>query len=191
MSVPIYRFKFSESFAESVFYFSKVHQYDDRKVLKEEWKKWVEENEEDYQREVQRLKDMGYEGDAEDKIYKSARYYYRKKSTIPTEPTTRRRYISTSSSLIEQMDQHIFKRLSDCCNKPSDMYEDFCNEYMEEISQELRMVDDGKKIKKTYKNRYFLIVKKRREERVGLGSVISNIISLENIISENDDIIQV
>jgi hypothetical protein len=190
MTVPIYRFKFSESFAESVFYFSKVHQYDDRKVFKEEWKKWVEENEEEYKREVQRLKELGYDGDAEDKIYKSARYYYRKKSTIPSEPTTRRKYIPMSSSLIEQMDQHIFKQLTACCNKPADMYEDFCNEYMEEVSQELRM-DDGKNIKKTYKNRYFLIVKKRREEREGLGSVISNIISLENTISENDDIIQV
>ena len=172
-SVPIYRFKFSECFAEKILYFSKVHQYDNRKIFKEEWEKWVEENEQEYTAEITRLTELGYEGDVKDKIYKSARYYYRKKSLIPKK-AERRQYITIDKLFIDLIDNHIQEQISrnsqNTETKPSDLYQYFCEEYEEEFQNECDVIqrsccfDDvneiEKKIKKTYKNRYFLLVRK-------------------------------
>jgi hypothetical protein len=173
-SVPIYRFKFSKCFAEKILYFSKVHQYDNRIIFKEEWEKWVEENEEEYTAEITRLTELGYEGDVKDKIFKSARYYYRKKSVIPKQAEERRQYITIDKLFIDLIDNHIREQISrnaeNVETKPSDLYQLFCEEYEDEFQNECDVIqrnsrfDDKneieKKIKKTYKNRYFLLVRK-------------------------------
>jgi hypothetical protein len=45
VNLNIYRYKFNEEFTNELSVFSKIHQYDDRKVFKESWIKWTEENE--------------------------------------------------------------------------------------------------------------------------------------------------
>ena len=85
----IYRFKFTEEFMEVLYEFSKIHQYDERKDFKEAWKIWVEENETIINQETTRLNDLGYKGDILDKMFKSARYYFRKKSSEKKQPTQR------------------------------------------------------------------------------------------------------
>jgi len=80
-TVSIFRFKFSDCFVNELYKFSKIHQYDHRKDFKSAWDTWLEENEELVNEETQRLSRLGYDGDAEDKMFKSARYYFRKKST--------------------------------------------------------------------------------------------------------------
>ena len=62
--------------------FAKIHKYDDRKVFKESWQKWIEDPDikKIIMNEVTRLQTNGLEGDILDKMYKSARYYYRKKA---------------------------------------------------------------------------------------------------------------
>ena len=79
IQIPIYRYKFSNDFTEGLFTFAKIHQYDDRKTFKEAWTKWTEENDIIITNEIRRLKDNGYEGNILDKMFKSARYYFRKK----------------------------------------------------------------------------------------------------------------
>ena len=76
----IYRYKFDELFLEDLISFAKIHQFDDRKTFKEEWKLWCESNEEFIEREENRLVSLGYKGDCKDKMFKSSRYYFRKKS---------------------------------------------------------------------------------------------------------------
>ena len=86
----IYRYKFTQEFMDHVHTFSKIHQYDDRKVFKEAWIDWKEENESIITEEVSRLKILGYDGDILDKAFKSARYYFRNKSNVKPEPKERK-----------------------------------------------------------------------------------------------------
>ena len=87
--------------------FAKIHQYDHRKDFKEAWEIWVEENDDIVQEEVDRLNNLGYDGDILDKMFKSARYYFRKKSTEKKVPQKRRSYVGIQSALLEAMDKHI------------------------------------------------------------------------------------
>ncbi len=80
-SNTIYRYKFTEDFMVDLNKFAKIHQYDDRKDFKEAWLTWVEDNKDIVDEEIHRLLYLGYEGDILDKMFKSARYYFRKKST--------------------------------------------------------------------------------------------------------------
>ena len=77
----IYRYKFSQDFMTDLYEFSKIHQYDDRDSFKEAWKTWILLNDEPIQAEIESLTENKYDGDILVKMYKSARYYFRKKST--------------------------------------------------------------------------------------------------------------
>jgi hypothetical protein len=165
MDNNIYRYKFAEEVACELDRFSKVHQYDDRKVFKEAWTEWTKDNDELVSNEVRRLTNMGYEGDIVDKMFKSARYYYRKKSTVKKTPATRRNYVSVQKELLEAMDNYIKNTNG---GKPSDAFVAFCRAHTGLIKTEAvslwengitEDVDIQNKIKKAYKNRYFLSVK--------------------------------
>jgi hypothetical protein len=158
----IYRYKFTQEFMDELFQFSKVHQYDDRHSFKEAWTQWTEENNNLVEGEIRRLTNLDYNGNIEEKMFKSARYYYRKKGTEKNAPIDRRPYVCSQKDLLSAMDEHIKANLC----KPSDGFEDFCKNHMDLLKTEVdHMVKNGfrnsdeikQKIKKTYKNRYFLI----------------------------------
>ena len=160
----IYRFKFTEDFMEELYNFSKIHQYDLRKDFKEAWKVWTEENQESIDNEILRLSNLGYEGDINDKMFKSARYYFRKKSIEKKEPKERRQYISVNRELLEAMDVHIEKNIFNLEYQPKTGFISFCKEnenilkdtiskIYEQGIKDSSLIED--KIKKTYKNRYF------------------------------------
>lgn len=166
--INIYRYKFTDEFTGELFKFSKIHQYDHRKDFKEAWLTWLEENEYLVESEVRRLTSLGYVGDITDKMFKSARYYFRKKSTEKKAPAQRRDYIAVRKELLEAIDAHI-KNIIVTDSKPSDGFDDFCKNNKEVLNEEIRELskngmrdsDEIKtKIKKTYKNRHFLIVSK-------------------------------
>lgn len=169
LHVGIYRYKFENKFIEELFKFSKIHQYDHRSDFKEAWNIWMNENNEIIDGEVRRLTNLGYDGDIIDKMYKSARYYFRKKNTEKKEPTKRRVYVGTQKELLESMDEHIKTNISSKDIKPSDGFDDYCKKNIDILKEEINLLckagykDTNEiklKIKKTYKNRYFLIVKK-------------------------------
>jgi len=164
-TINIYRFKFTNEFVEDLYQFSKIHQYDDRHDFKEAWKIWTEENEEIIEEEVERLLHLGYKGDILDKMFKSARYYFRKKpySQPTNEIKERRSYKALSKLLLETMDQHVRKNLTNKL-KPSIAFLDFCRENKDLLTEEISdILKEGitnreeiiNKIKKMYKNRYF------------------------------------
>lgn len=166
-NINIYRYKFTDDFTDELYKFSKIHQYDERKDFKEAWQKWLEENDELVGDEYKRLNDLGYEGDIIDKMFKSARYYFRKKSTEKKEPSKRRNYVAVQKTLIEAMDKHISDNLSEL--KPSEGFDKFCKEYIDVLREEVGIlcragftdhIEIKNKIKKTYKNRYFIITNK-------------------------------
>ena len=168
--IVIYRFKFTEEFMVYLYNFSKIHQYDDRKDFKEAWTVWTEENDDIIDGEMRRLLNLGYEGDVLDKMFKSARYYFRKKSTERIEPKQRRQYISVTKDLLDAMDRHIENNIYDDNYQPKTGFITFCkdNETLlkDTISsifgqgiKESELIEY--KIKKTYKNRYFMLINKK------------------------------
>jgi hypothetical protein len=165
----IYRYKFTDDFTSELFKFSKVHQYDHRKDFKEAWEIWMEDNDDIVNNEVRRLTNIGYDGDIIDKMFKSARYYFRKKSTEKKAPTERRDYVGTQKDMLDAMDLHIKSKINDQNYKPSDGFDEFCKSNLDLLKEEIsNLCKNGftdsneikQKIKKTYKNRYFLIISK-------------------------------
>lgn len=157
-----YRYDFSESIAETLAEFAKIHIYDERIVFKESWSKWIQEDELSMQikEETNRLKTAGYEGDVLDKMFKSARYYYRKKKPEnqqqkqqknqqqPSEKTTK--YSGFGSEFLELINANILQQINNTTNilstpstpsvsiiSPAEAYVNFCNTYRNEILAEL------------------------------------------------------
>jgi hypothetical protein len=165
-SIIIYRFKFINEFIEDLYKFSKIHQYDSRQDFKEAWKIWTEENSDIIEEETSRLTRLGYDGDILDKMFKSARYYFRKKSTEKKEPKLRRQYINITRDVLNSMDAHININMSNEDYKPKTGFVSYCkdNELLLRVTIK-QIYDNGitdsqliqDKIKKTYKNRYFMI----------------------------------
>jgi hypothetical protein len=167
-NINIYRYNFSVDFTNDLLRFSKIHQYDHRKDFKNAWDIWVEENETIIDEETRRLQCMGYNGDIKDKMFKSSRYYFRKKLTEKKEPQKRRDYIGVKKDLLDSMDNHIKSNIIDKNYKPSVGFDEFCKDNIELLREEVNiLIKNGftdseeikRKIKKTYKNRYFLINK--------------------------------
>jgi len=172
MEPSIYRFKFNQDFVEILSEFAKVHQYDDRKDFKEAWNKWTLEYEEVIEREIARLQSNGCQGDIKDKMFKSARYYYRKKTNKSSEPKERSQYVGNTKEFINHIDSHLLENVH---IKPSDSYLVFCknntkllvDEIKYFISQNIYERDEiQRKIKKTYKNRYFLLSQSVKTEKI-------------------------
>jgi hypothetical protein len=167
-NVNIYRYKFTDDFTVELFIFSKVHQYDHRKDFKDAWNLWLEDNDDVVNAEIRRLINLGYDGNIMDKMFKSARYYFRKKSTEKKAPAERRQYIGVQKELLDAMDNHITAKINRHDGKPSESFDDFCKNNISVLEEEIAiLVKNGitntaeitEKIKKTYKNRYFLQVK--------------------------------
>lgn len=165
LSSSIYRYEFTSEFMENLSRFSKVHQYDDRKIFKESWELWMQENSEIVNNEIVRLEHLNYTGDILDKMFKSARYYFRKKGTEKKAPTSRRQYMSLPKSLLDRMDETIYFDIQNNL-KPSDSFVEFCKNNKDILRETMEFLN-GKnvndleeiqnKVKKTYKNRYFVV----------------------------------
>lgn len=96
--------------------FAKIHEYDDRKDFKEAWQKWIEEPEINklIMDEVARLQTNGLTGDVLDRMYKSARYYYRKKKENDqkhSEP--RKEYEGLPRTILKSIDDHIYAEINE------------------------------------------------------------------------------
>ena len=184
MATTILRFNFSEEVMAMIADFAKVHRFDDRHAYKEHWEAWFEENNDDLALEIYRLEKNGYKGDVKDKMYKAGRYYFRKKELEPSvadvEPNAepdinankpKRTYIAMDKSLIEAMDKHIISSMRTQTAyslpfKPAIGWIDFYKTHEVLIQGErTRLSTIGtdtiidEKIKKTYKNRYFIITR--------------------------------
>jgi hypothetical protein len=169
-NVTIFRFKFTEEFMEELYSFSKIHQYDGRKDFKEAWEIWTEAYSEIVESETERLHHLGYEGDVLDKMFKSARYYFRKKSPIKPEPKQRRPYINVTHDILAAMDQHIAASIGSDEYQPKNGFISFCINNEAVLKQTIsKIFEQGirdavtiqEKLKKTYKNRYFLLITKK------------------------------
>jgi len=170
MSRTIYRYKFSEEFLGYLQRFCRIHKFDDSKKFKDDWDIWIDENKDIIDIETERLKEIGYTGNCEKKMYKSARYYFKNKNGDKNEPKKRRQYIGLDREFLDTIDIHIMS-IGEDNMKPAEALLQFLDkrDYNDVIRNEtLRLksysLDDDeicKKFKKTYKNRYFIMKKKK------------------------------
>jgi hypothetical protein len=170
-------FNFTESFAKELAHFAEIHRNDDRKVFKSSWNDWIKTTSitELVSAEVEIQRQRGFSGDVLDKMFKSARYYFRKKPTTPPAKTQRKQYISLCPQFLAQIDKHSLEIIktntinhdSGKCLaniSPARAYTDFCDtnqdviyEQIEHLVELLEYVDICEKMKKTYKNRFHLM----------------------------------
>jgi len=113
------------------------------------------------------LQNMGYDGNVEDKMFKSARYYFKNKkpkTVDEEEPKQRRKYIKMDKTILMLIDQHITENINKNNYKPSEGFQWFKEKFQNEVSQEFNRIKENsdiseedveEKMKKTYKNRYF------------------------------------
>ncbi len=166
LSTQTLRHDFGEKFMEELKHFAIVHKYDDRKIFKEVWNKWANQDSIKMQidEEVQRLQNAGYKGDVLDKMFKSARYYFRKKEDN-IEPVERKQYVSLCPRFLEQIDIFIVELLKSRAHSPASAYEEFCKNKKELVISQITILSDMEsdevclKLKKTFKNRFHVLVK--------------------------------
>lgn len=163
----IFRYKFSEQIHCLIGEFSSTHKFDEPIQFREEWDLFVIENKEQLEREKNRLVSLGYDKNVDEKMYKSARYYFKNKPTAKKEPKKRRKYVTIDKTFLGQMDKHINEVAFVQDLKPAHAYNNFISDdkyssKMDEIVEDLMDENDleeaevEKKICKTYKNRYFI-----------------------------------
>jgi len=183
------RVKFTNEVMDELSIFAKIHQFDDRKSFNSYWDEWKNGPEMSIliSNEILRITTLGYTGDIIDKMYKSARYYFRNKSLVPSPHATRKEYEVVQKHILESMDEHIKLQIASKLNikdelqfikvSPADSFNKFCEEYQETILMQLNnehgpRVDNGQyvdnvniihvrklieKLKKIYKNRFYNI----------------------------------
>ena len=166
-----HRFKFSESFSETIEEFTRIHKFNKPKDFKESWIEWRDENNSIIKKELKCLQTKGYQGNIYDKIYKSIRYYHKNKTTSEKKEKKRKPYIGLERSVLDAMDIQITSYMENRDSKPSDGFTKFMDSLSKEIldKQVKTLKGNGydtkqdilNKFKKTYKNRYFIKQKKK------------------------------
>ena len=182
INYTILRFNFTEDIMARIAYFSKLHQFEDRQTYKTNWNKWFEENQLTLEAEIRRLTNNGYEGNVKEKMYKAGRYYFRKKQEqepgqtqeqvqeVQQAPVKKNsKYTTMNKDVLEEMDNHIISSMRiNRAYTPASGYTEFCERYVDILLIETdrlklteRLSEDmiTKKIKKTYKNRYFMVTR--------------------------------
>ena len=181
---PLFRFKLDDSIVELISQFANKHQLDDRKTYKAEWNIYYESHHEAFSREIQRLTELGYNNKEpiKDKMFKAGRYYFRKKNfkgkkgniendndDEEVEENTHKK-IRMDKAVLDSFDKHICKMSS--TNKilsPEKSFENYCKNNINEITNEivnivnihnLSVSNINIKLKETYRNRYFNIIRK-------------------------------
>jgi hypothetical protein len=178
----VLRFEFSDALTAHLAAFAKMHQYDDRKTYKEAWTEWMANDEIAtlFNAEAARLKCLGYNGDIADKLYKSGRYYFRGSHNNANANAnanemgkkrgsgTPRTYVLLTRELLNEMDEHIERGLrQDNTYTPAKGFIAFVQLNIESYTRELARLSEVmptgedviNKLKKTYKNRYFIMTK--------------------------------
>ena len=146
--------------------FSATHKYDEAGQFRDEWYEFIKGQKDEIDREKCRLTNLGYEGDVNKKIYKSARYYFKNKPTEKKEIKKRRKYVTLNKVFLTDMDKHIAEVAFRQSMKPAYAYNNFMSDatYSEKLDDVMQNLLDNdwkepaaeSKLKKTYKNRYFM-----------------------------------
>lgn len=78
--IQSFRHDFSGAMKANLEQFTQAHYNEPRKQYQQSWNKWTQTHQQIFIEECGALHKQGFEGDPMDKLYKSARYYFRKKN---------------------------------------------------------------------------------------------------------------
>jgi hypothetical protein len=171
-TVKTFRFKLSDEIMTEISDFARIHRYDTKDDFKEAWSAWAAENTNLISAEQNRLTVMGFDGDLNKKMYVSARYYFKNKTDVEEAPKKRRKYVTINKSYIKLIDEYINVAIAngdESAYKPANCFQEFVEENEEQTTMLVRaLMDDDSlmnteiiaKIKKTFKNRYFVLTNK-------------------------------
>ena len=177
------RYKFTKEVTDMLSDFAKLHQYDGSKDYKEAWNNWIKEEEVGNKLEDEkcRLIKMGMADDVLSRLYKSSRYYYRKKpNNQNVEPKERKKYVGFPVDVLRRMDAQIIREINGSIDviendkivsrfTPANSFELYLKENPESVndllsessgSAEERRIETTaavNRLKKTYKNRFYKI----------------------------------
>ena len=184
------RYKFAKEVTDMLSDFAKLHQYDGSKDYKEAWNNWIKEEEvgNKLEDETGRLIKLGMTDDVMSRLYKSARYYYRKKTTnMNVAQIERKKYVGFPADVLRTMDAQIIREINGCIDvtendkivsrfTPANSFELYLKENPESVndlliessgSAEERRIETTaavNRLKKTYKNRFYKIKVQIEEE---------------------------
>ena len=175
------RYKFTEEVSDLLCEFVKLHQYEKSKEYKLSWNNWVtqEDVKTTLDDECGRLVKEGQLCDIMDRMYKSSRYYYRKKINKQiVAPRARKQYEGLPKDILLKMDQHIIREINGNIDMredsetlisrftPAISFDKYCDENPTSVDDligmpaetaETRRLQNTKtmeRLKKTYKNRF-------------------------------------
>ena len=177
------RYKFTTETTNLLSEFAKMHQHEGSKECKESWKNWIADPEisRELEEEKGRLIKQGMVGDIMDRLYKSSRYYYRKKINKNDEPPKeRKKYEGLTKEILHKMDAHIIREINGSIDlleddklvsrftpsKSFDMYLEENSNIISELIPNISTTAEERRIqttcaiqriKKTYKNRFYKI----------------------------------
>lgn len=175
MSQTTYRFKFNIDLLNSIKEFSKIHSEDNGDEFLEAFQYWKIANNQIIKKEEERIIHLGFKGNIEEKIYRSARYYFKnKKNTICKlkQKTIKTNYIQRNNKFFTMMIEYIERNPI----KASLLFKEFINETDEAISSEIKkefcrlrsfeltQEECLQKIKKGFNNAYYKIKKQLNKQ---------------------------
>jgi len=170
-----FRFDFSKEITEMLSEFSTIHHLEKRKLFQESWNSWIlrDDVKTVLEKECDSLKEQGFEGDIYDKMYKSARYYHKKrdieKNTKRKQIVHTNRFSSQFLRIIDdvienQIQREIKSQKGQIKKSQVEFFKEFCLITKDDILAELKSIkrekgeisnEIGEKLKKTYKNRFY------------------------------------
>lgn len=164
IQIPTFHHSHSEVCVRIVAEFSAKHRQCKSRDFKAAWNSWIQtpEVQNIFVEESKRLSESGYKGDVIEKLYFSARYYHRKKAIAsetpaPVQEKTRKPHEATDTSVLDQMNRDILEQIQlNNRIRPADAFENYKKDAP-------FASEDEAKIKKKYKNRFFMIRKKLEE----------------------------
>lgn len=176
MSQTTYRFKFNKELLDSIKEFSKLHSNDNCDDFLDAFHLWKRVNNEIISLEEKRILDLGFNGNIEEKIYKSARYYFKNKknTSYKLNKQLKTNYIPRNPVFFKMMETYINKNPI----KASLLYKEFINEtdtnILSEINTEivrlktfeLNQTECLQKIKKMFNNAYYKIKKQLKKQQL-------------------------
>jgi hypothetical protein len=178
-TIKVFRYNLCDDIMSLITQFAQVHQADDRQTYKDAWQNWLITNRQVIDIEISRLNQLGYTGDVEDKMFKAGRYYFRGKVAIKAKTESAesaesaekktRDYVVMNTNVIQIMDRHLTDMMTTQNFRPATGFTHFCQNHCDILQNEItRLIkqnnnftaaDLSTKIKKTYKNRYYMLNK--------------------------------
>ena len=179
MLIRKFRYDFTEEVGNILKDFSDKHESESGKEFQKSWNIWIvtDEIESILKEECNRLLNDGYKDDVWDKMYKSARYYYKKKTKKEKIIKDKIKHTNRFSTIfLKTMDDAIKQQLNREIEEMNQItisqpksYANYCNSNKENLLNEFKRIRQEKgsipddidiKLRKTYKNRFHALRKK-------------------------------